>query len=61
MLELEEIRRRLMDRRLNIVGKATGFHPTTIAYIRDGRQTNPTLKVMKKLSDYLGGSNGGLN
>lgn len=53
MLTLDEIRERLMDRRLPIVSEATGVHFNTIRNIRDNPWANPTYQVMVKLSDYL--------
>ena len=53
MLTLDEIRERLMDRRLPVVSEATGVHFNTIRNIRDNPWANPTYQVMVKLSDYL--------
>ena len=53
MLTRIEIKERLQDRRPNIVGDATGLSYGTIARIRDGHNTNPTLKVLQSLSDYF--------
>jgi transcriptional regulator with XRE-family HTH domain len=53
MLTLEEIRERLIDRRLPIVAKATGLGRKTLWEIREGRVTNPSYRVLKTLSDYL--------
>ena len=53
MKTLDEIRALLQDRRINKVADATGLHRNTITEIRDGIQTNPTLRVMLLLSDYL--------
>lgn len=55
MMEIEEIRRSLSDRRLDIVAEATGLSANTIGRIRDGKATNPTLKTLLVLSDYLEG------
>ena len=53
MLTLQQISTKLKDRRINKVADATGLHRNTITEIRDGIQTNPTLRVMMLLSDYL--------
>lgn len=53
MLNLSQIRDILYDRRIGMVSDRTGVHPSTIASIRDGKNTNPTYAVMKSLSDYL--------
>lgn len=53
MLSLEQIRIGLQDRRLLTVIEATGLSSPTISSVRDGTNTNPTLNVMQKLSDYL--------
>ena len=53
MLEIEEIQRRLTDRRPSFVSLETGVSVGTIIAIRDGRQKNPTLSVMRRLSEYL--------
>lgn len=53
MIDLDNIKRKLHDRRLDIVAEATGLHRSTIARIRDGEQKNPTYYVLEKLSAYL--------
>ena len=55
MLNIQEIKEKLQDRRPNIVCSATGLSYGTIQAIRDGKNTNPTLNVVKSLSDYLEG------
>jgi len=55
MLDLDEIRIALKDRRPNVVCDATGLSYGTIQAIRDGKNINPTLNVVKLLSDYLEG------
>lgn len=52
MLSIEEVRKRLADRRLDIVAEATGLSSGTIARIRDGRG-DPTVKTLETLSRYL--------
>ncbi len=53
MLSLEDIRRRLRGETITDVSEATGLHYNTVRYIRDGRQSNPTLRVMAALSSYF--------
>lgn len=50
---LDEIVKRLKDRRIDKVAAATGLSRTTIAEIRDGKQTNPTLETVQKLWKYF--------
>ena len=38
-----------------MIADATGLSHPTIAAIRDGKKVNPTLNVLKLLSDYLEG------
>ena len=57
MLTLEEIRRRLTDRRLSVVANATGINRKTLWELREGAVTNPSYRVLKTLSDYLTESN----
>lgn len=53
MLTLEQIRRLLADRKMTAVSEMTGVHRNTLSAIRDGKNDNPTLKIMQRLSDYL--------
>lgn len=53
MLTLEEIRTRLRGETITDVSDATGLHYNTVRFIRDGRQDNPTLRVMVALSRYF--------
>lgn len=53
MLTLEDIKRRLSDRRLSRVAEATGLHYNTVRNIAIGENKNPTYDVLKTLSDYL--------
>lgn len=55
MLDLDEIKAALQDRRLDVVSDATGLHRNTIAGIRSGKVADPSYKAVKALSDYLGG------
>ena len=53
MLTLDEIKRLLTDRRLDIVSRSTAISRNTLAAIRDGTNKNPTLRTIQRLSDYL--------
>lgn len=53
LLTIEQIRDKLIDRRVSMVSEATGLHYNTIRWIRDNADANPTLDTMKKLSAYL--------
>ncbi|CAB4166137.1 hypothetical protein UFOVP845_13 [uncultured Caudovirales phage] len=53
VLTLNEIKRLLADRRLDIVSSATGVHRNTLAAIRDGKNDNPTHRTLQSLSDYF--------
>lgn len=53
VLTLNDIKRLLADRRLDIVSNATGVHRNTLAAIRDGKNDNPTFKTLQSLSDYF--------
>lgn len=55
MLTLEQISRRLKDRRTDKVAEATGIHYNTVRDIRDNPHANPTWRVLSALSDYLEG------
>lgn len=59
MLSIEEVVAGLQDRRPGSIKRATGLSYPTIQSIRDGRNTNPTLNVLKLLSDYLEGKKNG--
>lgn len=53
MLDLDEIRAKLADRRLDVVSDATGLHRNTVSDIRSGKIINPSYAAVKALSDYL--------
>jgi len=53
MLTLDEIRRRLQDRRLDAVALATGLHANSIARIRDATNLDPKYSTLAALSAYL--------
>lgn len=54
-MKIEEIRKALKDRRLNIVSLATGLHVNTIREVRDGKAEDPRHSTVQALSDYLEG------
>lgn len=53
MLRLSEIRERLKDRNLMEVHRRTGIGYSNLHGISSGLKTNPTYKIIEKLSDYL--------
>jgi transcriptional regulator with XRE-family HTH domain len=53
MMTLDEIVKRLKDRRIDMVCERTGLSRPTVHAIRTGKTTNPSLKTMQALSDYL--------
>lgn len=53
MMSLKAIRNALIDRRINLVSKATNLHYNTIREVRDNPEANPTYSTIKALSDYL--------
>ena len=53
MLDLDEIREQLLDRRIDIVASETGLGYNTVREVRSGQQDNPTYKTIKALSDYF--------
>lgn len=55
MLDLNEIRTKLQDRRLSSISRATGLHYNTVLAVKSGRASNPSYQVVKALSDYLSG------
>ena len=59
MLTLEDIRKRLEDRRWTMVAEFTGLHYNTVRNIATGENKNPTYEVLKALSDYLSGGSRG--
>lgn len=53
LLTVEQIKRKLADRRLEIVANSTGLHYNTLLYIRDSKQTNVKYETLEKLSAYF--------
>jgi len=52
-MTLEQLARKLADKKLKIVAKRTGLHYNTLRGIKNDPDANPTLNVMKALSAYL--------
>lgn len=53
MLDLDQIRDKLYDRRTKAVAEATGLNHVTVWKLKSGKQINPTYTVLKALSDYF--------
>lgn len=53
MLNLQQLKALLQDRKLSSVAEATGLHPNTLREIKDGINTNPTLRTMEALNSYF--------
>jgi len=56
IMQLEEIREKLADRRLAVVADGARLHYNTLRAIRDGEKTNPTLETMRRLTAYFEGT-----
>ena len=52
MLDLEQIRERMRDRKVTAVAEATGLHQATVYRVVWGEQI-PSYETVKTLSDYL--------
>lgn len=61
MMTIEQIKKALRDRRMDMVARETGLHVNTVTYIRDGLSKNPVYSTLKALSDYLEGDGGSDN
>lgn len=53
MLTLEKIRARLADRNLSEVARRIGMDRQQLWVIAVGKNDNPTIKTLKRISDYL--------
>jgi DNA-binding XRE family transcriptional regulator len=53
MYNIEEIREKLKDRRINIVAHKIGVHRFTLYKIRDGETKNPSSLTLIKLNEYF--------
>lgn len=53
MMNLEQIRYELQDRRAAVVAAAIGMRVATVIDIREGRITNPAYETVRRLSQYF--------
>lgn len=53
MLSLDEVVKRLSDRKLTVVARATGLSYNTVWRVASGATTSVSYEVVKRLSDYL--------
>lgn len=53
LLELTQIKAALSDRQIAFVAAQTGLHANTLHAIKKGKITNPSLRTMTILSEYL--------
>lgn len=55
MLTIEQIRAGLEDRNLAEVAQRIGMNRQQLWMIATGKNSNPTIKTLKRVSDYLEG------
>jgi hypothetical protein len=53
MMTLEEIRKKLFDRRTTVVAKETGLTPNAVSTVRNRPEITPHYKTIVALSDYF--------
>jgi predicted transcriptional regulator len=53
MKNIEEIRKKLEDKRLHVVSRETGISYPTLLAIREGDNKNPQYKTIQKIINYL--------
>ena len=53
MLNLEEVREKIKDRKLRVVAEQTGLNYNTVWRVATGRVKEVSYDTIKKLSDYL--------
>lgn len=53
MVDLEQIRKKLQDRNLSYVAREIGMSRQQLWAIIKGRNTNPTIKTMRKIQKYF--------
>jgi hypothetical protein len=53
IMQLDEIREKLADRRLAVVADGARLHYNTLLAIRDGEKKNPTFETMRRLTLYF--------
>ena len=54
MLTLDEIRKKLFDRRLSVIAKSIGVRHGTLIDLREGRTANPSYETVRRLAEYFG-------
>lgn len=52
-MNLEQIRKKLQDRNLSYVAREIGMSRQQLWAIIKGRNTNPTIKTMRKIQKYF--------
>lgn len=55
MLSIEQIKKKLQDRRLSVVSEKTGLSVNTLRGIRDGNTMDCLVSTLQALSDYFEG------
>lgn len=55
MLTIEQVRARLTDRNISEVASRIGMNRQQLWMIATGKNSNPTIKTLKRISDYLEG------
>lgn len=53
MKNLDEIKKKLLDKNLTVVAKKTGISAVTLRAIRNGKNKNPSYETIYKLETYL--------
>jgi hypothetical protein len=53
LMTLEQLARHLSGKQLKLVAKKTGLHYNTLRKIRDDPAANPTLNVMRSLTEHF--------
>lgn len=55
LLSLQDIRRKLQDRRLSVIARAVNIRHGTLIDIREGRTSNPSYDTVYRLCEYFSG------
>lgn len=53
MLNPEQIKEKLKDRKLSVVAEVTGLSVQTLWYIRSGKSKAPEFETIEKLNKYF--------
>ena len=53
IMTLEEIKKKLSDKRLYVVSEKTGISYPVLRKLADGVESNYTIETLKKISEYL--------